>query len=125
MEIIQSPIPLLMNVIGKKWAFEILNALMYEELHFSELEKMYSEMSGKMLSRRLKELFDLGLVGKIISNLTPLEFKYQVSDKGKELRKIFYEMAVFGTKLFREDVLKDPNVDTHEISAYFGKIYSI
>ncbi|MHA2503838.1 MAG: winged helix-turn-helix transcriptional regulator [Candidatus Kariarchaeaceae archaeon] len=119
----QSPATYLLNILGKKWTYEILNSLMFEELHFSDILKRYPDMSGKMLSRRVKELFDMGLVGKTISNLQPLEFKYHTSDRGKLLRQVFYELNVSSTRMFRAEVLQNPSIDSEAIQQYFSDIY--
>ena len=92
-------------------------------MQFSEIERRYPDLSGKMLSRRVNELFDLGLIGKAISRIQPLEFKYRITEKGKMLKRLFYELSVTGTKLFRQEILENPNVDTSEIEAYFKQMY--
>jgi len=119
----QSPVSYLLGILNKKWTVEILEALFDEELQFSELERRYPDMSGKMLSRRVKELFDLGLIGKMISSIQPLEFKYRLSDQARLLRPVFYQLAVVGAKLFRDEILEDPSQDTPRIEDYFKQLY--
>ena len=119
----QSPIVYILSIIGKKWTVEILDALLNKEQQFSDIQKLYPEMSGKMLSRRVKELFDVGLIGKTISSIHPLEFKYHISNRGKSIRHLFYELGLTGAKMFRNELLEDPNTDTQIIEKYFNKVY--
>jgi len=123
MEFKQPPIPYLLRIITKKWTVEILELLFNAELQFSEIERAIPEISGKVLSRRVKELFELGLIGKIISSMTPLEFKYRISDQGKLLQPLFGQLAVVSTRLFRDQILEDPNTDTTEIESFFQQYY--
>jgi DNA-binding HxlR family transcriptional regulator len=124
MEQVDSPVKLALNLLSKKWTFEILDFLLTEDGRFTDIEGQIGEISGKMLSERLKELFDLGLVSKVVSKLTPLQFSYRISDLGREVRHVFLELGVFGSKIFRDKIDLD-SLDIREIRLLYTEKYDV
>ncbi len=83
------------SILGKKWTTEILWHLMQNPLQFSEIEYRAPGISSKMLTQRLKDLQEYGLVTKIILSMNPLKVSYALSDNAKTLNFLFYELSVF------------------------------
>ena len=102
---------------------DILEELLEHERKFSELERLFKGLSSKVLSQRMKELFDMGLVSKVVSSITPLDFVYRISPAGDQIRKVLYEMAIFGSTSLRQLVFEEPNISRHVIEEHFQKVY--
>ncbi len=82
------PVRGIMDVIGKKWAFLIINALgNFRELRFNGLMKHLEGVSPKTLSDNLKILEKERLVKKESFNEIPPRVVYSLTNDGKELRK--------------------------------------
>ena len=93
------PIASAMEYIGKKWTLEIIRDLFLGKKHFNEIlesnKKSNGSLSGKILSERLKELVENGIFEKHIINSFPVSTEYNLTEKGRALNKVLYELAVF------------------------------
>jgi DNA-binding HxlR family transcriptional regulator len=78
-----------MDYLAKRWTFLILLELYKGEnqmRRFSELKNTLMEVTPKILSQRLKELENEGLVKRIVDASTiPLKSEYKLTDGGIEL----------------------------------------
>lgn len=63
-----------------------------------------SNLSGKMLSGRLKELVENGIIEKIIVNIFPTLIKYRLTDKGNMLKYLLFDLSHFGLMDLSRDV---------------------
>ncbi len=117
MEFNSDPVHVCINLLSKKWNYEILTLLMQEgDCRFTDFEKAYPDISGKMLSLRLKELFDDNIISKVISKMSPLEFKYRLSKNGNLIRKLLVELGMLGAQLYE---LSDKKYSYAELKEYF------
>jgi DNA-binding HxlR family transcriptional regulator len=76
------------NLIGKRWTLLILL-----ELHkgqgkwkrYSEIKKKLPQLTPKMLSMRLKELYKEGMIDKKVdSSIVPIKSEYSLTKRGEE-----------------------------------------
>jgi DNA-binding HxlR family transcriptional regulator len=82
------PVRGIIDVISKKWAFLIINALgNCGKLRFNGLMGQLEGVSPKTLSDTLKILEKEGLVRKESFNEIPPRVEYSLTKDGKELRK--------------------------------------
>jgi DNA-binding HxlR family transcriptional regulator len=82
------PVRGIIDVISKKWAFLIINALgNCPKLRFNGLMAQLEEVSPKTLSDTLKILEKEGLVNKESFNEIPPRVEYSLTQDGRELRK--------------------------------------
>ena len=103
------PIEAAFERIGKKWAINILRDLFLGKKRFREFLEVNPELSGKVLSQRLKELEDDELIKKKIVSKTPLKAEYGLTDKGKNLDKVLYEIIMYSMKNYSNEVFKNPS----------------
>ena len=89
------PIHNALTHLGKKWALEIIRDLFKESKRFNQLLVSNQGISTKMLSARLKDLQDEGFVQKTIVSTNPVQIEYALTEKGRGLNKILYELAAF------------------------------
>ncbi len=96
---LKCPISTAMEYIGKKWTLEIIRDLFFGKKHFNEIlesnKKPNGLLSGKTLSERLKELVENGIIVKHIIKSFPISTEYNLTEKGRALNKVLYELAVF------------------------------
>jgi DNA-binding HxlR family transcriptional regulator len=93
------------SLLGKRWSGRILAALMEGPVRFAELRRAVSGISESMLSQRLGELIDEGLVRREIIEGPPLGSAYRLTESGMALRPALQELIRWsGTHL--ESVVK-------------------
>lgn len=93
------PVTKTLNVIQGKWREHILFFLCQKECsRFGEISKAHPQISKTMLSTVLKQLEADGLVIRRQYNEIPPRTEYSLTESGKELMPIFYEMFKWGTK---------------------------
>ena len=85
-----------LDVIGDKWTPLILRDVSESPKTFSELEISLINISPRTLSQRLKQLEADGVLEKCKYCAHPPRFRYDLTKKGKELRKILENMADWG-----------------------------
>ncbi|MCQ6525386.1 helix-turn-helix transcriptional regulator, partial [Bacillus paranthracis] len=68
-------------------------------LRFSDLQKSMDGISPKTLSLRLKELESQGIITRKVYPEVPPRVEYTLTDKGKQLERIFIELKRFGLSL--------------------------
>lgn len=82
------PVKGIIDVISKKWAFLIINALgNCAKLRFNGLMAQLEGVSPKTLSDTLKILEKEGLVSKKSFNEIPPRVEYSLTKDGRELRR--------------------------------------
>ena len=88
----------LFDLLGRRWAMGIVWQLSAGCLSFSELQNKCTTISPTILSRRLKDLSEAGLVERTLDG-------YQLTDMGMALFKIlepFQEWSVKWARQFRQ-----------------------
>jgi DNA-binding HxlR family transcriptional regulator len=80
------------SLLGKRWSGRILAALMEGPVRFADLRRSVSGISESMLSQRLGELIDEGLVRREIIEGPPLGSAYQLTESGMALRPALQEL---------------------------------
>ncbi|MGE5282548.1 MAG: winged helix-turn-helix transcriptional regulator [Chloroflexota bacterium] len=80
------------ELIGKRWTGAILCSLTDGPLRFGELTRTVPGVSDRLLSQRLRELEDEGLVGREVEPGTPVHVTYSLTEKGTDLRPAIEEL---------------------------------
>ncbi|MBQ2636744.1 MAG: helix-turn-helix transcriptional regulator [Methanobrevibacter sp.] len=94
-EKILCPVDRTLNLINKKWSIQIIRDMFFGKKHFKEFQEDKPKLSNKVLSNCLKELEENGLIEKVVLNTTPVSTEYYLTDYGKSMNKIVYELAMF------------------------------
>lgn len=97
------PVFIATNILGKRWTILILQSLMttpaMNGLRFNEIHKTLDWISAKVLSGRLKELVEEGLVTREVNpEVTPPSVTYTLTNKGEDLRSVLTLMQEWGKK---------------------------
>ena len=90
MKINKCPIFQAADLIGKKWTIVIIQeAALNGKRGFNAILDRMGKISPKLLSKRLKELEEKGILQKkIFTNGVPFRTSYNLTEKGKELQEI-------------------------------------
>ncbi|NMP25633.1 helix-turn-helix transcriptional regulator [Rahnella sp. SAP-1] len=93
------PIARSLGRIGDSWSVMILRDITAGFTRFDEFQKSCG-IAPNILSRRLKDLIDDGLLEKVKYSLSPPRYEYQLTQKGKDFRPVLLALAVWGTEHF-------------------------
>ena len=88
------PMELAMELISRKWVIQILRDMFFGKKRFNEFKDGKPTLSNKVLSNCLKEMEENGLISRN-SNENNQNIEYILTDKGKKLNKVIYELAMF------------------------------
>ena len=88
------PIELVVKLINKKWVIQIMRDLFYGKSRFNEFKEDKPDLSNKVLSNCLKDMESNGLIQKIVDKCDKKNVKYILTEKGKSLNKVIYEIAM-------------------------------
>jgi DNA-binding HxlR family transcriptional regulator len=93
------PVERALAVVGAKWTLLILHNLMEGPRRFGELERLIVGASPKMLTARLRELEQLGLVNRTVYAEVPPRVEYELTDAGTSLKPIIDSLSDWGERL--------------------------
>ncbi len=86
------------ELIGKRWTGAIVCALTERPLRFGELAKAVPGLSDRLLSQRLRELEDSGVVERTVEAGSPVRVIYALTEKGAELRPAIAELRAWARR---------------------------
>lgn len=107
---ITCPIQNAVQLFNKKWSILIIRDMFFGKKQFSEF-KEGKDISNKVLSSCLKDLEEKKIIEKRVMDTTPVTTEYHLTEAGKHLNKVLYELASFilDSNLFEE--YKSPEVE--------------
>ena len=73
------------ELIGRRWSGAIIQMLFRRPARFAELRGVIPDITDRMLSERLQELEEEGLLVRTVIPETPVRVEYQLSAKGRAL----------------------------------------
>lgn len=76
------------ELIGRRWTGAIIRAMLSGLTRYSDLRHAIPDMSDKMLSERLKELEDEGIVERRVIPEMPVRIEYMLTPKGRALASV-------------------------------------
>jgi DNA-binding HxlR family transcriptional regulator len=80
------------ELIGKRWTGAIVCALTERPMRYGELGRTIPGLSDRLLSQRLRELEEEGLVEREVEAGTPVRVTYSLTDAGQELDPVLSEL---------------------------------
>lgn len=85
-----------MYALGGKWKISIVASLSFGAKRYSELLSEVTGISGKMLSRELKEMESNQLVKRTVLPTQPITVCYELTEYGHQLGQVIESLAVWG-----------------------------
>jgi DNA-binding HxlR family transcriptional regulator len=111
------PVEATIELIGGKYKAIILWHLMGKTLRYSELHKLVSKATDKMLAQQLRELENDGLINRKVYPVVPPKTEYSLTDFGKTLAPILDALCNWGD----EYLLKNSKISCYSSSAQQNK----
>lgn len=85
-----------MDIIGGKWKISIIACLCHQKMRYTDLLKEINGISGKVLSRELKDLEMNQLITRTVQNTKPITVEYEITEYGATLRQVTDVIADWG-----------------------------
>ncbi|MDL2289500.1 helix-turn-helix transcriptional regulator [Clostridia bacterium OttesenSCG-928-F22] len=93
----QCPVNSLLLMLQGKWKSQVIFAMSLNNvIRFGQLKKEVSGITNTMLTNTLRELEADGLVHREQFNEIPPHVEYSLTEKGRNLFPVFYEMLKWG-----------------------------
>lgn len=84
------------DVLGCKWTFHVIRLLTIKECGFNEMKRELDGITSTMLSRRLKDLEEAGILSRRVVEESPPKTEYRLTESGHELGDILIEIEHLG-----------------------------
>lgn len=85
-----------MDLLNGKWKVSIIACLCYKKMRYSELLREVKGISGRMLSKELKELEMNQLITRNVLDTQPVTVEYKITDYGATLKNLTNTIAQWG-----------------------------
>ena len=76
------------QILGKKWTGLIIRVLLTGKKRFCDFKASLPDMSDRVLSERLKELEEEGIVARRVHDTRPVLIEYELTEKGRALEPV-------------------------------------
>ena len=86
------------ELIGRRWTGAIIFVLLQKTCRFATLRDAIPDITDRMLSERLQELEEEGLVERSVVPETPVRVEYSLTKKGKALASAIGSIADWAEK---------------------------
>jgi DNA-binding HxlR family transcriptional regulator len=95
------------ELIGRRWTGAILRALLAGATRFGDLAGAIPGVSDRLLSERLKELEEEGLVSRTVIPTTPVRVEYHLTAKGRALADVMAAISAWADAWLTPDAAVD------------------
>ena len=100
------PVEATLDLIGGKYKALILWHLSERKLRFSELRKVITTATPKMLTQQLRELESQALIHREVFAVVPPKVEYSLTELGRSLMPILVAMRDWGADYMRSKNLE-------------------
>lgn len=107
------PVESTLQIIAGKWKSVIVYHLLDGTKRFSDLQKLMSTCSKRMLALQLKELLADGVISKEVYPTVPVKTTYSLTEFGRTLKPVVSAMEQWGMMY---NQLKSSEVKNTQIS---------
>ncbi len=76
------------EILSKKWNCLIIRCMLSEPRRFSHISNYVDGLSDRLLSQRLQELEEFGIVERRVYDTKPVLVEYDLTEKGSALRHV-------------------------------------
>jgi DNA-binding HxlR family transcriptional regulator len=106
----ECPINHTFKLVGKKFTMLIIRNMIHRDhKRFNQLLEI-EDINAKVLSARLKEMEEDGLIERNIYPDKPVRIEYTITEKGRALAPILDQMSAFSMRYCAKDIFKDGKV---------------
>lgn len=86
------------ELIGRRWTGAIIYVLLQQTCRFATLRDAIPDITDRMLSERLQELEEEGIVERVVVPATPVRVEYSLTRKGKGLAEAIESLSTWADK---------------------------
>jgi DNA-binding HxlR family transcriptional regulator len=91
-----------LELVGERWALVIVSDLLRGPKRFSELQRGQPRIPSNVLSARLKELEDAGVIRRRVLPRPATGVGYELTEYGRELEEVVLRLGLWGAKSMPE-----------------------
>lgn len=91
-----------MDVLNGKWKIPIIAVLCFGKKRYSDILREVKGVSGKMLSRELKDMELNQLLKRTVLETKPVSVQYELTEYGQRFKVVIEQLAIWGIE-FRKD----------------------
>lgn len=95
-----------MNILGQRWTGLVIYQLLAGPQRFCTMEASIG-ISGRVLSERLKDLENQGIVKRDVYPETPVRIEYSLTEKGLSLKPLMDEIQKWSQDWIETDTTKE------------------
>lgn len=112
-----------LNILGDRWTLLILHEILIGQNTFNNIKKSLDGISSNLLSERLKDLEEQGLVISELYSTHPPRYQYTLTDKGTALEPVFNSLLIWGRSHLEKCYKKliDPTTGEELEIGYYSK----
>jgi DNA-binding HxlR family transcriptional regulator len=83
------------DLLERRWQLSVIYAALAGALRFNEFADAVAGISPRMLSERLRDLEEAGLIERKVIPSSPPKVEYRLTDRGRELGPIIDAMRTY------------------------------
>jgi DNA-binding HxlR family transcriptional regulator len=87
-----------LNIIGDRWTLLIIHEILIGRKTFNEIKQGLATISANILSERLKQLEEDGIIVSTLYSSHPPRYEYELTESGRDLEKVFHSLILWGRK---------------------------
>ena len=91
------PVAMAAEVLCTRWTMVLVRELVAGSTRFNDLRRGVPRMSPALLSKRLKELEEAGIVRRVASQVEPGVLEYNLTRSGKDLASVVRSIGELGS----------------------------
>jgi DNA-binding HxlR family transcriptional regulator len=81
------------ELVGRRWTGAIIRVLLGGRMRYHELRETIPDISDRMLSERLRELEQEGVISRVVVPESPVRVEYELTEKGRALEPVVRAIA--------------------------------
>jgi DNA-binding HxlR family transcriptional regulator len=86
------------QLVGRRWVPQVVWVLLAGGRRYSAIRDAIPEISDTLLSERLRELEEAGVVTRTVTPSTPVLIEYSLSDRGQELADVMDGLSTWAER---------------------------
>jgi DNA-binding HxlR family transcriptional regulator len=92
------PVAMAAEVLCTRWTVVLLREMVAGSTRFNDLRRGVPRMSPALLSKRLKDLEEAGIVRRVASRTEPGVFEYHLTTAGRDLESVIMSIGRWGQR---------------------------
>jgi DNA-binding HxlR family transcriptional regulator len=81
------------ELVGRRWTGAVIRVLLQGRARYHALRDAIPDISDRMLSERLRELEQEGVIERVVVPETPVRVEYELTEKGRALEPVVRAIA--------------------------------